>query len=309
MYMDQSNHPVSNPLPIRTMQKSSELNSHSSNGRGGAHPNTSGGHSRSSADQYQFRSNDDNDNCKHQLFVLYIYNYIILLLLLLFLFFDYDYSDDKEKQSTVHTINYYLPRPTCCSMHHSSFHSIPFTRPPPPPPPFELAREREREEECDTTEGLSLCVHVTVCQVNGGGGGGGGGGDGEKKHENRFGRSCCFLFLSYLSMVLWYSHKFFHFPFLFSFSFRFPTFSVYRLIGRASFLALLCSWTLIVTSNFISQPPLSRTKPTTRVSRSPTFNRNWLWIIIFIIFIVFRNLPTFRSGSHWLKRRLVLTEN
>lgn len=123
MYMDQSNHPVSNPLPIRTMQKSSELNSHSSNGRGGAHPNTSGGHSRSSADQYQFRSNDDNDNCKHQLFVLYIYNYIILLLLL-FLFFDYDYSDDKEIQSTVHTINYYLPRPTCCSMHHSSFHSI-----------------------------------------------------------------------------------------------------------------------------------------------------------------------------------------
>lgn len=75
MYMDQSNHPVSNPLPIRTMQKSSELNSHSSNGRGGAHPNTSGGHSRSSSDQYQFRSNDDNDNCKHQLFDIYIYEY------------------------------------------------------------------------------------------------------------------------------------------------------------------------------------------------------------------------------------------
>lgn len=73
MYMDQSNHPVSNPLPIRTMQKSSELNSHSSNGRGGAHPNTSGGHSRSSSDQYQFRSNDDNDNCKHQLFDIYLY--------------------------------------------------------------------------------------------------------------------------------------------------------------------------------------------------------------------------------------------
>lgn len=79
MYMDQSNHPVSNPLPIRTMQKSSELNGHSSNGRGGAHPNTSGGHSRSSADQYQFRSNDDNDNCKHQLFDIYLFLFMILL--------------------------------------------------------------------------------------------------------------------------------------------------------------------------------------------------------------------------------------
>lgn len=72
MYMDQSNHPVSNPLPIRTMQKGSDLNS---NGRGGAHPNIQSGgvHSRSSSDQYQFRSNDDNDNCKHQLSVTDIY--------------------------------------------------------------------------------------------------------------------------------------------------------------------------------------------------------------------------------------------
>lgn len=84
MYMDQSNHPVSNPLPIRTMQKSSELNNnnHNSNSRGGAHPNTNGGHSRSSSDQYLFRSNDDIDNCKHQLFdILYIYlpYYLILI--------------------------------------------------------------------------------------------------------------------------------------------------------------------------------------------------------------------------------------
>lgn len=85
MYMDQSNHPVSNPLPIRTMQKSSELNGHSSNGRGGAHPNTSGGHSRSSADQYQFRSNDDNDNCKHQLFDIYIYLSLFMILLYIFM--------------------------------------------------------------------------------------------------------------------------------------------------------------------------------------------------------------------------------
>lgn len=78
MYMDQSNHPVSNPLPIRTMQKSSELNNnHNSNSRGGAHPNTNGGHSRSSSDQYLFRSNDDIDNCKHQLFNIYI---IIIIL-------------------------------------------------------------------------------------------------------------------------------------------------------------------------------------------------------------------------------------
>lgn len=103
MYMDQSNHPVSNPLPIRTMQKSSELNGHSSNGRGGAHPNTSGGHSRSSADQYQFRSNDDNDNCKHQLFDIYIS---------LSLYYD----------SLVHiyvNVNYAT---TCCYYH--PFHSV-----------------------------------------------------------------------------------------------------------------------------------------------------------------------------------------
>ena len=76
MYMDQSNPAsASNPLPIqqmRTLIKSSDHNinnnNHNSNSRGGAHPNTNGGHSRSSSDPYLFRSNDDIDNCKHQLY-------------------------------------------------------------------------------------------------------------------------------------------------------------------------------------------------------------------------------------------------